>query len=385
MALSSANLECHCMNPVGPFQTASPALTESGRSARAPLASAPSGQGAGTVASLHFQEALAQAHPTSPQTGRPVRVQAGETLIGITRRVLQEQGQTPKEAEVHRVAMAVAKSNALANPNLIRAGQTLSFPALALSRTAPELAPSEKLVTPEKLAITEKLAIPEKLAPPETVSKLSPEPSSVAPRAPVTPGTGPKIAIVGDSIAVGIGGALLKQSGITPEFAPGRKFLNQHQGVFAVNAVGGHSSPQILSQLNKDAGVKNADLAIISVGTNDLVNSTVNKYYTPERITQNLQRIRADLNAKDRIWVLPYDPKARELVESVAKERGDKTIDLAQFQPADRYHPRNYAAIASSLTPWVNPLQVAQTAVAAPGQQAWVSTQNALLARGAKF
>lgn len=137
MALSSANLECHCMNPVGPFQTASPALTESGRSARAPLASAPSGQGAGTVASLHFQEALAQAHPTSPQTGRPVRVQAGETLIGITRRVLQEQGQTPKEAEVHRVAMAVAKSNALANPNLIRAGQTLSFPALALSRTAP--------------------------------------------------------------------------------------------------------------------------------------------------------------------------------------------------------------------------------------------------------
>jgi lysophospholipase L1-like esterase len=383
MALSSANRECHCMNPVGPFQSASPALTESGRSARAPLANASSGQGsgsgAGTVASLHFQEALAQAHPTSPQTGRPVRVQAGETLIGITRRVLQEQGQAPKEAEVHRVAMAVAKSNALANPNLIRAGQTLSFPALALSRTAPELAPSEKLAAPEKLAI------PEKLAPPETVSKLSPEPTSVAPRAPVSPSTGPKIAIVGDSIAVGIGGALLKQSGITPEFAPGRKFLTQHQGAFAVNAVGGHSSPQILSQLNKDAGVKNADLAIISVGTNDLVNSTVNKYYTPERITQNLQRIRADLNAKDRIWVLPYDPKARELVESVAKERGDKTIDLAQFQPADRYHPRNYAAIASSLTPWVNPLQVAQTAVAAPGQQAWVSTQNALLARGAKF
>ncbi len=168
-------------------------------------------------------------------------------------------------------------------------------------------------------------------------------------------GTGPKIAIVGDSIAVGIGGALLEQSGITPEFAPGRKFLKQSQGRFAVNAVGGHSSPQTLDQLNKHNGVKNAELAIISVGTNDFLNSSVNKYYTPERITQNLQRIRTELNAKERVWVLPYDTKARQLVQSVAKEHGDKTIDLAQFKPADSYHPRNYAAIATSISHLVSP------------------------------
>jgi len=64
---------------------------------------------------------------------------------------------------------------------------------------------------------------------------------------------------------------------------------------------------------------------------------------------------------------------------------------LGLFQPADRYHPRNYAAIASSISPLLNQIQSAQasapvaSAAPAPLQQAWVSTQNALLARGAKF
>ena len=358
------------MNPVGPFQTATSALPESGRAARVKSGSSPTGP----LASNPFQEKLAQVQPTGPQDGGQVRVQTGETLIGITRRVLQYQGQIPSEAEVYRVAMTVAKNNAVTNPNLIRVGQTLTFPGGTLARNPAEFE-------------TPKPAKPIGLGP--AVSG----PSASGPTAPATtlPGmaapasTGPKIAIVGDSIAVGIGGAVLKQSGITPEFAPGRKFLTQHQGSFAVNAVGGHSSPQILSQLNKDAGVKNADLAIISVGTNDFVNGPVNKYYTPERITLNLQRIRTELNAKDRVWVLPYDPKARELVKSVADERGDKTIDLGQFQPADRYHPRNYAAIASSISPLLNQIQSAHAAAPMANQQAWGSTQNALLARGAKF
>lgn len=114
---------------------------------------------------------------------------------------------------------------------------------------------------------------------------------------------------------------MLQQSGITPDFAPGRKFLTQSQGSLAVNAVGGHSSPQILDQLNKHAGVKNAELAIISVGTNDFVNSTFNKSYTPERITQNLQRIRSELNAKKGFGFCLMTPKHgnwwRRLQESV--------------------------------------------------------------------
>lgn len=380
------------MNPVGPFQTATSALPESGRAARLNTSSAPTG----SVASNPFQETLAQVQPKGSQVDGQVRVQTGETLIGITRRVLQDQGQNPSEAEVHRVAMAVAKNNALANPNLIRTGQTLNFPNVTLARKPPEL---ESPITASPSAsghiaptpTPTPTPAPTPTLPAMSANKALAETAPAAPLATAPAKSGPKIAIVGDSIAVGIGGAVLKQSGITPEFAPGRKFLTQHQGSFAVNAVGGHSSPQILSQLNKDAGVKNADLAIISVGTNDLVNSPVNKYYTPERITQNLQRIRTELNAKDRVWVLPYDPKARELVQSVANERGDKTIDLGQFQPADRYHPRNYAAIASSISPLLNQIQSAQAsapvASAAPAlhQQAWVSTQNALLARGAKF
>jgi lysophospholipase L1-like esterase len=366
------------MNPVGPFQTATSALPESGRAARPKSGSAP----AGPFASNPFQETLAQVRPTGAQSGGQVRVQTGETLIGITRRVLQDQGQNPSEAEVHRVAMAVAKNNALANPNLIRTGQTLNFPNVTLARKSPELETPNPTRPPASGPIT---PTPTPALPAMAANKALAETAPAAPLATAPAKSGPKIAIVGDSIAVGIGGAVLKQSGITPEFAPGRKFLTQHQGSFAVNAVGGHSSPQILSQLNKDAGVKNADLAIISVGTNDFVNSPVNKYYTPERITQNLQRIRTELNAKDRVWVLPYDPKARELVQSVANERGDKTIDLGQFQPADRYHPRNYAAIASSISPLLNQIQSAQAAAPEAHQQAWVSTQNALLARGAKF
>lgn len=365
------------MNPVGPFQTATSALPASVRPARVPSSSAPTGP----LASNPFQATLAQVQPTGPQGGTQVRVQTGETLIGITRRVLQYQGQSPSESEVHRVAMAVAKNNDLANPNLIRTGQTLTFPGVTLARKPAELETPTPTQPPTPAPTSNSNPTGPARATPKALSDTAP----LAPMAPAPARTGPKIAIVGDSIAVGIGGAVLKQSGITPEFAPGRKFLTQHHGSFAINAVGGHSSPQILSQLNKDAGVKNADLAIISVGTNDFVNSPVNKYYTPERITQNLQRIRTELNAKDRVWVLPYDPKARELVQAVANERGDKTIDLGQFQPADRYHPRNYAAIASSISPLLNQLQSSQAAAPVAQQQAWVSTQNALLARGAKF
>jgi len=374
------------MNPVGPFQTATSALPESGRAARVKSGSSPTGP----LASNPFQEKLAQVQPTGPQDGGQVRVQTGETLIGITRRVLQYQGQIPSEAEVYRVAMTVAKNNAVTNPNLIRVGQTLTFPGGTLARNPAEF---ETPKPAKPIGLGPAVSGPSASGPTAPATTLPgmaanlalPEKAPVAPvdTAPVR--TGSKIAIVGDSIAVGIGGAVLKQSGITPEFAPGRKFLTQHQGSFAVNAVGGHSSPQILSQLNKDAGVKNADLAIISVGTNDFVNGPVNKYYTPERITLNLQRIRTELNAKDRVWVLPYDPKARELVKSVADECGDKTIDLGQFQPADRYHPRNYAAIASSISPLLNQIQSAHAAAPMANQQAWGSTQNALLARGAKF
>jgi hypothetical protein len=356
------------MKSVGPFQAAAPSQVDAGRPARASTETAHSGQ----VTRSNFRETLAQIKPTATLNHRQVQVQQGDTLIGLTRKYLHEQGQTATASEVHRVAMSVAQKNSLSNPNLIRTGQTLNFSAAHFAGTPSALKSREPVMAP-----TTNSAMP---------SRATLQAPSIAPTASSPTGTGPKIAIVGDSIAVGLGGALLQQSGITPEFAPGRKFLTQSQGRFAVNAVGGHSSPQILDQLNKHAGVKNAELAIISVGTNDFVNSSVNKYYTPERITQNLQRIRTELNAKERVWVLPYDPKARELVESVAKERGDKTIDLAQFQAADRYHPRNYAAIANSISPLVNQHSPSQAAAShTTPEQTWQSAHNALLARGTRF
>lgn len=360
------------MKSVGPFQATAPAMADAGGPARAETRAH---NASSNPQRTNFRETLAQIQPSASTASERVQVQRGDTLIGLTRKYLNEHGQAPKASEVHRMAMSVAKNNALANPDLIHTGQTLKFSAAHSALTS-----KGTVTTPTANATSAGKA---------TLQTPAPMPT---PSAAWTANTGPKVAVVGDSIAVGIGGAVLQQSGITPEFAPGRKFLTQIQGSFAINAVGGHSSPQILDQLNKNPGVKNAELAIISVGTNDFVNSPVNGYYTPERITKNLQRIRTELNAKERVWVLPYDPKARALVQSVAREHGDKTIDLAQFQPADRYHPRNYSAIANSLAPLLSQPGPAQAAIpnvapypSADQQQAWMSTQNALLARGARF
>ena len=158
---------------------------------------------------------------------------------------------------------------------------------------------------------------------------------------------------------------------------------------YVVDATGGHSSPQILKKLSANPLVKHADVAILSVGTNDWVNSSVNAYYTPERITSNLQKIRAEVNAKEHVWVLPYDEQAKALVLKVAQEHGDKTLDLGSFQKADRYHPRNYADIAKSLTQSLNTanslersaaMSVSQESPASTPIQ-WVSTQSALMSR----
>ena len=285
------------------------------------------------------------------ESGDPARmpVEKGDTLISMTKRFMRAQHQNPTDGEVYKLSMAVAKHNRLANPNLIHVGQVLDFSAL----TSPIAAAS------------------------------TPQPSEPPQTAPM------KLVVVGDSIAVGIGGALLKQSGVKPEFAEGRKFLQQVSDQYVVDATGGHSSPQILKKLSANPMVKHADVAILSVGTNDWVNSKVNAYYTPERITANLQKIRAEVNAKDHVWVLPYDEQAKALVLKVAQEHGDKTLDLEPFQKADRYHPRSYADIAKSLTQSLTtaslnaqqPAPAAAQEVSKGPSSTWVSTQSALMSR----
>jgi lysophospholipase L1-like esterase len=314
------------------------------------------------------------------ESGNPARipVEKGDTLISMTKRFMRAQQQNPTDGEVYKLSMAVAKHNRLANPNLIHVGQVLDFSALSAASVA----------NPNSEPSTSAVALP--MSDPSPPAPTSPMAGVTAPQTSAPPQTTPmKLVVVGDSIAVGIGGALLKQSGVKPEFAEGRKFLQQVSDQYVVDATGGHSSPQILKKLSANPMVKHADVAILSVGTNDWVNSKVNAYYTPERITANLQKIRAEVNAKDHVWVLPYDEQAKALVLKVAQEHGDKTLDLEPFQKADRYHPRSYADIAKSLNQSLNSASLgAYRPAPTAGQEAsngssstWVSTQSALMSR----
>lgn len=314
-----------------------------------------------------FHHTFAQIQPTITAASTQVRVQHGDTLIGLTRKYLSHQGISTTSAELYVRAMALAKQNRLENPDLIRVGQTLNFSNARPSVPPAQISEQPATAQPQLGRSTQSQQLADHIATDYN-----------------------KVAVVGDSIAVGIGGALLERDGITPQFAAGRKFLSQTKGNYVIDATGGHSSPQILDQLHRNPNIKNAELAIISVGTNDFVNSKVNGYYTPERITRNLESIRSELKAKKSIWVLPYDLKAKELVESVARHHGDQTIDLAQFRAADRYHPQNYNAIASNLSSLLTVQN--STAIKAENlkdgldqQSGWASTQNVLLARGARL
>jgi lysophospholipase L1-like esterase len=130
-------------------------------------------------------------------------------------------------------------------------------------------------------------------------------------------------------------------------------------------------------------------LAIISIGTNDIVNQPVNAYYSPQQITQNLKNIRAGLGAEKNLWVLPYDPQARALVLNVAQQFGDQTLDLADFKKADRYHPLKYGDIANALRPSIAQALDAAMQKAAkqtpPLSAPWASTSAVLSNRPSSF
>ncbi len=372
------------MNPIDPQRSAqAQGLQQNWPSTKpSPNKSSANGQG--------FAQALVKASPGEASKGNWVTVEKGDTLINLTRRqwMAQQQAQSSTQSstqsqtkslnptELYKLSLQVAKNNGLNDPNLIRVGQQLDFSSIHKPEAKPSADPLAS--RPEAKPPTDALASRQDLPPVAEERTSAPASASAKPQ---------KVAVVGDSIAVGIGGALIKQSGITPTFADGRKFLNQVTDQLVVDATGGHSSPQILRKLNANPQIQNADLAIISVGTNDLVNSTVNAYYTPDRITTNLQKIRDSMHAKSNLWVLPYDEKARDLVMNVAQRNGDQTLDLAAFQKADRYHPKNYSEIAKALSvnlagkgtepSTVQNAQLTQNLQA----NAWPSTLSALMAR----
>lgn len=135
---------------------------------------------------------------------------------------------------------------------------------------------------------------------------------------------GAAIALVGDSIAFGISSQL-------------------NQGVEADAAVGLTSS-QVLSRVKANVKLKNATTAVISVGSNDIVGGKGNA----AMLTANAQKIRNELNAKQYIWIVPYDSVAAEAIDK-AKGSGDQLIALKDFKTNDGVHPSSYTAVANGI------------------------------------
>lgn len=128
--------------------------------------------------------------------------------------------------------------------------------------------------------------------------------------------------VIGDAIAVGIG---------------------QNIPSATVNASNGFSSSKTLASVNVNTKVHNAKLAIISVGTNDIVNGKGDQ----DKLRENLMAIRTSLKAATYVWVLPYDKTASDIVASVAGN--DKKVDLTQFVTINGIYPENYKAVTAAV------------------------------------
>jgi hypothetical protein len=143
-----------------------------------------------------------------------------------------------------------------------------------------------------------------------------------------TNNTGPLISVVGDSIAVGTGGALTKiQDGVQ------------------VLATVGHRVNQSIDAINATPSIKNPRFAVVSIGSNDIVKGKGN----PSRLSTGIETIRTQLAAKAYVWILPYDSLAKSTVKAVADKYGDKTIDLDRYPTSDTIHPTSYANVAKDV------------------------------------
>ena len=122
--------------------------------------------------------------------------------------------------------------------------------------------------------------------------------------------------VLGDSIAVGVG---------------------QNLPTCETIAKVGLSSSQVLASVKKVS----KDLVVVSVGSNDPRN--------PE-LLRNVRALRAKLDAKYVIWLLPYDRSAAGAVREVASSYRDYLLDLRNYDTNDGVHPKNYKELAKELT-----------------------------------
>lgn len=100
-----------------------------------------------------------------------------------------------------------------------------------------------------------------------------------------------------------------------------------------VSAEGGLTAREILPYVPQ----RPAGIVVLSAGSN-----RPNEAGLPDDLTALRNRFSGKV-----IWVLPVNPRARELVAAEARKNRDETVD---FQPSpDGKHPASYTAIASEV------------------------------------
>ena len=292
-----------------------------------------------------------------------VTVQKGNTLSGLTHQWLGKEADGMSPQQINKLVNIVGRSNGLTDLNRIYVGQVLNFSAIKTTKnnTYPK-ATSEPL--PSLSVINNNKDLQSARAPTLPTTKLTQPTSTGEIMNPLisnsvnfndsrrTLGMQPqRTVIVGDSIALGIGSSMLRNKGLSANLEHGQKTLVENVDGLLVEATIGISSTQILQMIQKNVKLKNAEIAVISAGTNDMVSHLAQSEEGLNKISQSLRNIRSNLNAAKTIWVVPYDPQARDLVTNVANEYGDDTVNLSNFAKADRFHPKNYGDIAKALKP----------------------------------
>ena len=125
-------------------------------------------------------------------------------------------------------------------------------------------------------------------------------------------------AYIGDSIAVG---------------------LEQQDRRCELHARVGASSRFIV---NNYTGRGGDDYTVISIGSNDS---------DPATVYRNASRLRATLNSRKVIWVLPYNREMANILIRLIHTRysRDTYIDLSPFRSNDRVHPSSYRNVSERI------------------------------------
>ena len=113
-------------------------------------------------------------------------------------------------------------------------------------------------------------------------------------------------AYVGDSIAVGLH-QLEPKCAVHARVGAGSEFITRHYSNVAAE-----------------------DHVVISIGSNDPYNPL---------LLSNAEKLRKSIHAKTVIWILPYNRVAAGDIELVAREFGDRVVDLKPIPSRDGVHP----------------------------------------------